>query len=137
MEHSELPQSKVHLDYAERVKAELKNYEAALEQGGLSHSIPQIFGYWAAKSLSPRLLNIFGVTDISELFASELSLSPSTHIPCVFPTLGSGDCRTEIEIANFLINDNIKPIFVCLEINEAVVNKARELISDAGLDRFF
>jgi SAM-dependent methyltransferase len=125
------------VDYKRRVEAELKNYEAALEQGGLSNSIPKIFSYWAGKYLLPRVSNVFGVTKISELFAAELKAAARFGHPLRILSLGSGDCRTEIEIAGLLLRDNIKPRFICTEINEVVVSKARELISNAGLDDAF
>jgi len=125
------------MSYSDRIKAELNNFEAAITQEGLATSIPPIFTYWSTKFLSPRLLSVFGATGVPNFFASELKISAKSGGLLRILSLGSGDCRTEIEIARLLVEQNIQPLFICCELNELVVEKAKALIEEAGLTNAF
>jgi SAM-dependent methyltransferase len=125
--------------YKDRLSAEINNYQRALEQGGLANSIPKIFSYWAGKYLSPRLKRIYGHTNINEIFASEL-IANSKKANCPkfrILSLGSGDCRTEVEIARLLARDGMQFTFVCTDVNETVIAKANTICRDSGLEQNF
>jgi SAM-dependent methyltransferase len=127
------------LSYQDRLKIEINNFENALSQGGLANSIPSMFTYWASKYLSPRINSVFKTTDICSVFA--LEIIENSKISDVRPyriiSLGSGDCRTEINIARQLLTYGLDFKFICTEINPVVIEQAKKLCQDAGVFELF
>lgn len=117
--------------YADRVRAEVLNFERALEAGGVTHSIPRIFTHWASNYLSPRLTHIFGTAAIPEVFAREiLRCSPSaSEQPVSILSLGSGDCEFERSV-HALLDGHIEAVWSCTDINPKVSEHARACTAD-------
>lgn len=125
-------------NYAERIAAELLNFEHALGNGGVKGSIPSMFTWWAATYLSPRLLEVFGKRDIEEIFATEIQRVAASLGKARLRVLsmGSGDCSFEAEIHR-LIDQRIKVQWHCTDLNEHVLDYARQQLTKAGISSDF
>lgn len=114
---------------------EIEKFTQVLRDGGVTSSIPPIFSYWSCKYLSPRLVEIFGDNRIDYIFANEIASnfklkfakSQADGNEFNILSLGSGDCRTEIEIAKILISYGCVFKFYCTDLNPEVVSFAKEL----------
>lgn len=120
-------------DYAFRVNAEITNFEQALASGGVSHSIPSMFTWWASTYLSPRLQNVFGHADIPAIFASEITrrADESGNADVRVLSLGSGDCQFERSVHEAL-SPSVAARWVCTDLNPAVTEHAARVLGDHG-----
>ena len=119
-------------DYAFRINAEITNFEQALASGGVTHSIPSMFTWWASTYLSPRLISVFGSPDIPMIFASEIirranELSGEVRVL----SLGSGDCEFERSVHE-LLPPTLGVKWTCTDLNPAVTEHARRVLSGHG-----
>jgi SAM-dependent methyltransferase len=127
-----------HSDYSKRVAAEISNFEDALAAGGVTHSIPKMFTWWASTYLRPRLVDVFGAADIPDIFANEiLRLAKAQSKSKIrILSLGSGDCVFERSVHS-RIDKAVDAHWVCTDLNPAVVKHAQNEFRAAGLDRNF
>jgi SAM-dependent methyltransferase len=99
-------------------------------------SIPKIFSYWAARYLSPRLIEMFGTNSIEEFFANEIDrVVPSGHLGIL--SLGSGEASAEIGIAKFLKDKGRDFSFYCTDISDGMNNVAKNNARMAGFEAEF
>ena len=124
--------------YAERVSAEIRNFDAALASGGVTHSIAPIFTYWACKYLSPRLINIYGTADIPVLFGNEMLryAEKSKKEMLRVLSLGSGDCEFETSIHKNVAG-RVKLNWECTDLNPAVSASAKDRADSMGYGEQF
>ena len=125
-------------DYAFRINAEITNFEQALASGGVTHSIPSMFTWWASTYLSPRLVNVFGCADIPAIFASEIArrANESNNMEVRVVSLGSGDCEFERSVHE-LLPQGIDAKWTCTDLNPAVTEHARRVLSEHGHGKSF
>jgi SAM-dependent methyltransferase len=121
--------------YRERLQTELANY-SAIEQ---VHDLPAICGYWASKHLVPILAPL-GFRNSIELFQRyivRVCRERQSEV-CVILSLGAGNCASEIDIARWLLDNNIQNFrFECLDLNREVLDRAEQAaIAKAVADRF-
>ena len=122
------------------VNAEIANFTNVLEQGGVTSSIPGIFTYWACKYLSPRVRTVFGEADVNAIFAREILECADTFLErktVRILSLGSGDSRTELEIAKKLVDAGVSIELTCTDLNPVVSGFACELAKNEGLAPLF
>ncbi|MCA0297425.1 MAG: class I SAM-dependent methyltransferase [Proteobacteria bacterium] len=119
-------------DYAFRINAEITNFEQALANGGVTHSIPSMFTWWASTYLSPRLVNVFGCADIPEIFASEIARrAAELGGEVVVLSLGSGDCEFERSVHELLPSE-VRARWTCTDLNPVVTQHAGRVLRKHG-----
>lgn len=125
-------------DYVYRVNAEITNFEQALANGGVTHSIPSMFTWWACTYLSSRLINVFGNSDIPTIFAGEIArqVSRSGSREARVLSLGSGDCLFEKSVHE-LVPAGTSVKWVCTDLNPLVTEHARNTLTREGYGEDF
>ena len=112
-----------------------------LSEGGVTSSIPPISTYRSSKFISPRLIDVFGESDITKLFAREMYecyMSIEISVPRKFRilSLGSGDCKTEISIVKLLKEFGMEFEFLCTDLNPTVSDFANSQAVAEGVSQF-
>jgi SAM-dependent methyltransferase len=118
-------------DYARRVDSE----KAYFSGNPHAHELPPIYGYWSNKYLRP-ILQSFGYATPDEMFARHFvtayDASPESHR--TFVSLGTGDCATEVWIAQQLAATGREDFTIeCVELNDGLVSAGRALADQHGL----
>jgi len=101
------------------------------------HDLPPIFHYWSNKYLRPELeaLGFDSPEDFYFLVARDRAKQTNGRIRCL--GVASGRCETEIGLARRLLEAGISVQFTCLDLNRHLLEDARGLCRQAGLqDRF-
>jgi len=120
-------------EYQASVEAEKRRYENCADV----HDLPAIFHYWSNRYVRPKLEPL-GFADTPGMFRKFLDLQWRTGGKATrrFVSLGAGNCDLEIRLAcdlralgrdDFLID--------CLELNPAMLDRARIAASEAGIER--
>ena len=97
------------------------------------HALPDIYHWWAARFLLPRMQEVFG-TGSNVLFyvhpiAGKCESSPDE---VRILSIGAGDGSLEAEIAQELLErDHVNFRIECLELSPVLIGRARERIDAA------
>lgn len=113
------------LGYADRLEAEIANFKNVRNV----HDLPEIFHYWSQKFLLPKFqaLNIPGVTELFVIYVADACRSHHGHI-CHVASLGTGNCETEIAMAEQLVASGITTFQLdCIEVNSHMLARGKEL----------
>jgi SAM-dependent methyltransferase len=120
--------------YHERYQSELEHFSNVEH-----HDLPQIAGYWGHKHLRP-MLEPFGFTNSIELFRGYMGricrdiAGENVQILSV----GAGDSATEINIARWLLENDIRNFaFECIDINAEVLNRGMSGARENGVSEHF
>lgn len=101
------------------------------------HDLPPIFHYWSNTYLRPELeaLGFVSPEDFYFVVARDRALETGGAIRCL--SIASGRCETEIGLAGRLRAAGVRVQFTCLEMNRRLLDDARRLCREAGLDDCF
>jgi SAM-dependent methyltransferase len=121
-------------NHEQRVQAELSQF-TAIEH---VHDLPPIALYWANTYLIP-ILQPFGFSNSIEMFRTYIARAcRERHDTCLILSIGAGDCAPEINVAQWLIENDIRNFtFECLDLNSAVLERARRHVTDKNLSDHF
>jgi SAM-dependent methyltransferase len=117
--------------YEERVTAELGFYSAA----ETIQNLPAISDYWFQKFLVP-MLEPLGFKNSLEMFRLAIARVCAQHPgeTCRLLSIASGDAAPEINMAQWLVENNIHNFeFECLDMNDDVLARARCSAAEKGL----
>ena len=99
------------------------------------HDLPAIFHYWSNRYLRPKL-EAFGFSNPDELFANYLQRAHADagSSPVRFASLGSGNCDTEVRVAQLLVERGVRDFTIdCIDINPTMLERGRVLAAAAGV----
>jgi SAM-dependent methyltransferase len=99
------------------------------------HDLPAIHHYWANRYLRPRLEE-FGLSSPIDLFEAQLRRQCARDVTVAndFFSIGSGNCDTEIELAQALRNQGFDHFTIeCLDLNEAMLERGKQLAAERGM----
>jgi SAM-dependent methyltransferase len=116
-------------DYAKRIAAERGIFADQVEV----HDLPAIFHYWSNKYLRPKL-ELAGFSHPDAFFADylERACADASSSPARFASLGCGNADTEVRVATLLVERGVRDFTIdCIDINEAMLERGRELARDA------
>ncbi|MEO7325560.1 MAG: class I SAM-dependent methyltransferase [Dokdonella sp.] len=97
------------------------------------HDLPAIFHYWSNKYLRPKL-EFAGFSHPDAFFANyfERACADASSLPARFASLGCGNGDTEVRVAAMLVGRGVCDFTIdCIDINEAMLERARRLADDA------
>jgi SAM-dependent methyltransferase len=116
--------------YDERVRAELDFYTATEQV----HDLPPIAHYWSNKHLVP-VLQQFGFSNSIEMFRTYIAgvCRRAPDQVCYTLSVGCGDSASEINVAQWLIENGIRNFaFECLDINADVLERGKRAAAQKG-----
>jgi SAM-dependent methyltransferase len=119
--------------YRQRVLAEKGTYEDCQEV----HDLPGIYHYWSDTHIRPKL-EAFGFSNPDDMFAKYLleQHARRPHEPLRFASIGAGNCDLEISLARKLVSQGRTDFVIdCLELNPAMLARARVAAAEAGVGR--
>lgn len=117
--------------YQQRIQAELDNF-SSIES---VYDLPPIMGYWSNKFLVP-IIQTFGFGNSNEMFRTYIARVCREHPGdvCSILSIGAGDSATEINMAQWLLEQGIGNFqFECLDLNEEVLARGRRSSAEKGL----
>jgi len=121
--------------YQDRIRAELVNYSGTANV----HELPPIMNYWSNKHLVP-VIKTFGFGNSIEMFRTYIArvCTERPEETCRILSIGAGDSATEINIAQWLFERNIRNFqFECLDLNPEVLDRGRSAAAKKEFaDRF-
>jgi SAM-dependent methyltransferase len=117
--------------YGTRCQSELEHFSNAERV----QDLPEIAGYWGHKYLVP-MLQPFGFANSIELFRGYMGRvcreNPGHDVQ--FLSVGAGDSATEINIARWLLENEIRNFaFECVDINSEVLQRGRIAARENGV----
>jgi SAM-dependent methyltransferase len=115
----------------DRREAELRIYRAVEHV----HDLPKISDYWFGKHIVP-MLEPLGFRNSIELFRVYIArvCRADTAQTCRILSIAAGDCASEIGVAEWLRRNSIHNFrFECLDINPAVLERARSAAASKGV----
>jgi SAM-dependent methyltransferase len=118
-------------DYDARLEAEQDDYA----EREVVHDLPPIFHYWSNRYIRP-MFEGFGFSNPDELFALafQRAHADSPSRPSRFVSLGSGNCDTEIRLAQLLLDRGISDFTLeCLDVNDSMLERGRTAAREASL----
>ncbi len=121
-------------DYDRRIHAEQRFFSGCQDL----HALPPIYGYWSDTFVRPQL-ETFGFSHPETMFAAYFQrAATASGVPVPrFASLGSGNCETEIRVAQMLIKWGVKEFTIeCLEMNEGLIADGAKRVKDAGIAAF-
>lgn len=121
-------------DYAARIAAETATFDDQEEV----HDLPPIFHYWSNKWLRPQLER-FGFSNPDEFYVLHIQHAiqerrESSAGPARVASIGSGNCDTEVRIAQQLVDKGVRDVVIeCVDINGKMLARGRSLAEAAGV----
>jgi 2-polyprenyl-3-methyl-5-hydroxy-6-metoxy-1,4-benzoquinol methylase len=121
--------------YRDRYQSELAHFSDAEQV----HGLPPIAKYWADRHLH-SILQPFGFTNSIELFRGYIGRVCGERagevVQCL--SVGAGDSATEINIARWLLENNIQNFaFECIDINAEQLNRGSIAARENGVSEHF
>jgi ubiquinone/menaquinone biosynthesis C-methylase UbiE len=117
--------------YAQKLEQQKQQYQAGEE----IHDLPDIFHYWSNKYLLPKLVNVFGCTQISDFYVNafaDLFAGGNEQVRLV--SIGSGDSDLEVKICKSLLSRGSAGFSMkCLDVNDRLIEEARKRIAEQNL----
>jgi len=99
------------------------------------HELPPAFHYWSNAYLRPRLEAI-GYASPDDFFLQELiRLAGGRPLRCL--SLGAGRCEGEIALVQRLREAGVDCCFVCIDLNDRLLQAGRQAAAQAGLADLF
>jgi ubiquinone/menaquinone biosynthesis C-methylase UbiE len=123
------------LSYEARIKSELNVFTATEHV----HDLPAIMHYWSGKFLVP-IVQQFGFGNSIEMFRIYIARVCAQHPQetCRVVSLASGDSASEINVAEWLLEQNVRNFRIeCLDLNEEVLSRGRRSAEVKGIREFF
>jgi SAM-dependent methyltransferase len=123
------------MSYESKVEQEISVYKDVLDV----HALPEIFSYWSNKHLRPKFESL-GFSNPNQFFVDYISQRAALQSPsdCKILSVGAGNCDTEVNLAQSLIQKGIKHFcFDCLDLNSEMLARGQSLASEQGLSPHF
>jgi len=121
--------------YQKRIDAELDMFSRTANV----YDVPPIMHYWSDKYLVP-VFQVFGFSNSNEMFRTYIAgvCRKYPEEVCRVLSIGSGDSATEINVAQWLLEQGVQNFrFECLDLNSEVLARGRRTASEKGFgDRF-
>lgn len=119
------------LSNEDRKKQELEHFAKDVNV----HELPEIFHYWSNKYLRP-MLEEHGIEHPDDLFVEHMLSSAAlckAEKP-IFISIGSGNCDTEVRLANRLKERGLHRFSIeCLDLNPTMLQRGRDLAVAEGV----
>ena len=118
-------------DYQLRVNQEIATYAEQINV----HDLPDISNYWSDKYITPMCKEA-GFETMPAFFAQNLLASSirTGNKSARFVSVGAGNCDLEVKVAKELLQLGcIDFVIECLELNEAMMQRGRELAKQEGV----
>lgn len=117
--------------YKDRVAKQIEQY-VDVEN---IHELPDIYHYWSHNYLRPKLEEIFGLTDIGEIYADWFCKAIRDSGLTTIISVGAGDGDVEIDVAEKMLKRGCTKFEIQgLELSPVLIERAREKISKKGLE---
>lgn len=123
------------LSYEDRVRSELNAFTATEHV----HDLPAIMHYWSGKFLVP-IVQQFGFGSSIDMFRIYIArvCAQYPRETCQVVSLASGDSASEINVAEWLLEQNIRNFRIeCLDLNEEVLSRGRRSADEKSVGEFF
>jgi len=121
--------------YQDRIQAELTNFSNIANV----HDLPPIMNYWYNKHIVP-MIRPFGFGNSIEMFRAYIQrvCAERPGQICRVLSIGAGDCASEINVAQWLLEQGTRNFRLeCLDLNAEVVDRGRRSAAAKGFaDRF-
>ncbi len=121
--------------YSDKVLMELTNFQDIANV----HALPDIYHYWSNKHLLPKITSL-GFESLDQFFLHYI-IESAEKVPKESVTIvsfGSGNCDFEIGLAVKLIQRGVTNFhFTCLELNQAMLDRGRELALERSCSTYF
>ena len=120
--------------YHTRMASELATFETQVNV----HDLPEIFHYWSNRYLRP-MMESFGFSHPDAFFEQQLGEAydrtlRSEQEPARFVSIGSGNCDTEVPIAEALVKSGRRHFTLeCLDINPDMLSRGTDLAVRSGV----
>jgi SAM-dependent methyltransferase len=126
----ELPAAGPGDPYRRRVEAERARFDRISEV----HDLPPIFHYWSQKYVAP-LLAEYGYASFDHFHAAHFAAAArATGGRARFLSLGSGNCDTEVRVAQLLEGMGLTEFVIeCLDLSGEMLARGRELAAERGV----
>ncbi len=120
--------------YDDRVLQEIERFTDELDISRL----PEIFSYWSNGFLRPRLEEL-GYSYPEDFFAKEIVRKSDSQAGAVrILSIGSGNCDTEMRIAQLLADRGFDLFhFTCLDLTPAMLERGADLAAASGFAKQF
>jgi hypothetical protein len=120
--------------YAERLAEQKRQYRS----GDDIHDLPAIFYCWSHKYLRHKLVEVFGCSRISDVYANAFAdVQKSASDVARLISIGSGSSDVEIELCTILSSRGISNFsLLCLEVSPQLIEEAHEKIRQNELDDY-
>jgi SAM-dependent methyltransferase len=121
--------------YQDRIRSELVHYS----ETETVHDLPRILTYWFERHIVP-VTKTFGFGNSIEMFRTYIAqvCRERPEEICRILSIGSGDSATEINIAQWLFEQNIRNFhFECLDLNPEVLDRGRRAAAKQGSADYF
>jgi SAM-dependent methyltransferase len=118
--------------YASRLQEEQARFNQDLDV----HSLPPIFHYWSHTYLLP-LLKPIGVSNPDQFFARYLQLSAQRCEETLpkFVSLGSGNCDTEVRVAELLLQSGLQDFEIhCVDVSTDMLARGKAFAQERGVE---
>jgi hypothetical protein len=117
-------------EYSARIAAQIKQ----LEDPEILHKLPDIYGYWAGKFITHRMIETLEVAEVADFYAKYFVESTYGDAEGKFFSVGSGDSANEIAVALALIGQGYSRFHIkCLELSPHLAERARGSIYENKL----
>jgi SAM-dependent methyltransferase len=119
-------------DYQHRMVNEIEYFSDVANL----QDLPPIFGYWSNRYVRPWFEEL-GTTHPEALFTKYMALAAerSANSRPRFLSIGAGDCRSEVEMAQTLLSQGVTDFSIeCMDINTGLLERGLQLAAEAGLD---
>ncbi len=117
--------------YKEMLAAETRIYKDVED----INILPPIFHYWSNAYLRP-MLEEYGCSNPDQFFAQYLleSANKCSEDPALFISIGSGNCDTEVRVAQLIRNAGHSNFVIeCLDMNPHMLQRGREMAVREGV----
>ncbi|MEP7352788.1 MAG: class I SAM-dependent methyltransferase [Acidobacteriota bacterium] len=118
-----------------RYQARLVAEEAYYRDRKVVHELPEIFHYWSEKYIRPKL-QAAGFDSMWVFFTRPLEqqCDRAANQTVRFLSIGSGNCDTEIKIAEALVQSGRRNFVIdCLDLNETMLARGHALAAERGV----
>jgi len=123
------------LSYEERAQAEIRNFTALAS----AQSLPPISHYWSNTHLVP-MIEPLGFRNSLEMFRQHIAgvCARQPRQTCRVLSLAAGDSASEINMAQWLIENNVRNFLIeCCDFNEEVLSRGRRAAAEKGFGDYF
>lgn len=122
------------MSYAQKVEEQINQYANREALKGL----PDIYQYWSQKYVKPALEDIFGSSNIYQIYAEQFLAARKYTNNSTMLSIGSGDCVHEVEIVKKILSMGERGGFrmICTDLAELRLRRGIELAEKEGVSEY-